>query len=130
MEVIREKSSLLEASLRNILYNQDTVYIYCNFNTGNANDILEKMLDIDIVNSDGYLVPLSTVDMSEYDNYYMFITNEVKKTIDFVNTIYNEKYNDKKLYLFLENITKGDMSYIKEVFNNMLDVRVHTPFID
>ena len=47
-------SSLLYNSLKDVLYNKDCIYVYCNFKIEDMDNILKEMLDTKILDKDGY----------------------------------------------------------------------------
>lgn len=112
-------------SIKDILYNEDTIYFYCNFNTSTADKVLEELLKIDVINKEGILVPLSTINLNKIDNYFMLISNEVKETVEFIYNTYSEHYSDKKLKIFLDNYTNEDFEMIRNLYNNMIDVTIY-----
>lgn len=112
--------SLLYNSLKDIMYNKNTIYIFCNFNIKNIDNILNEMLDIEILDCDGIRKQFSSLDWTNIENYFMFNTSERLKTIEFIKDNIIEQNPDKKFKIFLD--IKYDNRYDEELFISLEDL--------
>lgn len=94
--------SLLYHSLKDFMYNKETVYIFCNFDINNTDSILEEMLDTRVLDAKGIRVDFYDVDWTVIDNYYMFNTNDGTSVIDFIKDELIEKYKNKEFKIFID----------------------------
>lgn len=78
MNKMEIKDSLLFYSLKDVLYNTDTTYVYCNFNLVNTHDVLKEMLDTKVICKDGLYHSFSRIDWYTVENYFMFNTYEIE----------------------------------------------------
>lgn len=123
-------SSLLYNSLKDVLYNKDCIYVYCNFKIEDIDNILKEMLDTKILDKDGYVNHFTKVEWENIENYYMLNTIETNVTLKFIKDeiisnnldkefkiFINESYENKELHYTLLDIYKDLPVNIKIILN-------------
>lgn len=99
MERINIKDSLLFYSLKDVLYNTETTYVYCNFNIENTDNVLKEMLNTKVINKDGIYHSFDKIDWNAIENYFMFNTYEIEMTLQFIK---EKLVGDKDLKVFID----------------------------
>lgn len=84
MEKVFIKESLLYYSLKDILYNKESIFIYLNDIIRNIDEVLNEMLNTKILNKDGLFVAFNNIEWDEIENYYMFNTIEIGSVLKFI----------------------------------------------
>lgn len=106
--------SLLYNSLKDVMYNKNTIYIFCNFNINNIDNILNEMLDIEILDKDGIKKQFINLDWTNINNYFMFNTPDDLKTIEFIKNEIIEMNPDKHFKIFID--IDYEKRYMKESY--------------
>ena len=99
MNKMEIKDSLLFYSLKDVLYNTNTTYVYCNFNLENTDDVLKEMLDTKVICKDGLYHSFSRIDWNTVENYFMFNTYEIEMTLQFIK---EKLVGDTELKVFID----------------------------
>lgn len=84
MEKVFIKESLLYYSLKDILYNKESIFIYLNDIIRNIDEVLNEMLNTKILNKDGLFVAFNNIEWDKIENYYMFNTIEIGSVLKFI----------------------------------------------
>lgn len=120
MERVYIKDSLLFYSLKDVLYNEDIKYVYCNFNIKNTENILEEMLKTKIINKDGIYIPFKKMEWDSIKNYYMLNTSEIEVTLKFIrDNIVGEEEVRVSLDVHDENNIILVNEKLKELFSDV-----------
>lgn len=107
------KNPLLYSSLKDVLYNENTNYVYCNFNINNTDNVLNTMLKTKVIDKEGIYCSFKNIDWDKIDNYYMFNTHEIYLTLYFIK----DNLLDRETKVFIE--VECDKSIA--IVNNIID---------
>ncbi len=99
MERINIKDSLLFYSLKDVLYNTETTYVYCNFNIENIDNVLKEMLNTKVINKEGIYHSFTKINWNSIENYFMFNTYEIEMTLHFIK---EKLVSDAELKVFID----------------------------
>ncbi len=84
MNKIFIKDSLLYYSLKDVLYNEDIIYIYLNDIIENIDGVLNEMLNMNIINKNGIRIPFNKIEWNSIENFFMFNAIEISVVLKFI----------------------------------------------
>lgn len=84
MNKIFIKDSLLYYSLKDVLYNEDIIYIYLNDIIENIDGVLNEMLNMNIINKNGIRIPFNKIEWNSIENFFMLNTIEISVDLKFI----------------------------------------------
>lgn len=84
MNKIFIKDSLLYYSLKDVLYNEDIIYIYLNDIIENIDGVLNEMLNMNIINKNGIRIPFNKIEWNSIENFFMLNTIEISVALKFI----------------------------------------------